>query len=62
MARNVSEHQLGEEAWQDPQQNTRSVKLKIKKKKLVAFIWIAIVVIASLSLVATSILPIFFTY
>jgi hypothetical protein len=45
-----------------PKEDNKPMRLKIKKKKLVAFIWIAIVVIASLSLVATSILPIFFTY
>lgn len=38
------------------------MKLKIKKKKLVKIIWIAIVTIASLSLLATSLAPIFYNF
>jgi len=38
------------------------VKLKIKKKKLVKFIWIAIVTIATFSLLATSLAPLFYNF
>jgi len=36
------------------------MKFKIKKKKLFKAIWVAIVIIASLSLLATSLAPLFY--